>query len=65
MAIYLFKSTGPYPRPPFKSPVYIHSDSSRVVGVRQNGTQYMRQEWLPAHKIGVNSIMESVGYVGE
>jgi len=35
---------------------------SRVVGVRQNGTQYVRQEWLPVHKLGLNSIMENARF---
>jgi len=33
-----------------------------IVGTRQNGTQHVRQEWLPVHKLGLNSIMENARF---
>jgi len=38
---------------------------ARIQLRRANGTQHVREDWLPGHKLGINSIMENARYTPE
>ena len=44
---------------------YVVHVPTKIEGKRANGSTYTKEEWLPVHKLGISSIMESARYTPE